>query len=187
MISLFAKVKTILLSGVPVLMLSLLSASAALLIVFGVLIFVIFDCLPLPSDEVLVSQFNSKKVCLEQLLKMSDEDEEFTTIARATTAPTYAGELPSNRRKLYCELFDQGELQYGIKRSDSGDVFFVVQTSCVGDCKGFARLQKRPHIMLHDLDKHSVFGFWCDHQQVAGDGAFRDLGNGWYIWRGLQF
>ncbi|MBX9879867.1 MAG: hypothetical protein K2Y22_15525 [Candidatus Obscuribacterales bacterium] len=146
-----------------------------------------FSLCSLPSDSDLISQFQKKKPVLLKLLEMSNEDEDFGKITREYLGPAWVGGMPKDRWQTYRELFDSLGLRYGVERFDNDDVLFVVATNLAGDAKGYAHLSHPPKRLVSSLKDSSLFGFWHDNPSLGGGPAYREIQDGWYLCRTIQF
>lgn len=172
--------------GCRVLFFGWLGAMSVLITVF-ILVFCVISFSSLPSDDELISQFQTKKAALTKLLEMSNDDEDFSRITRTYYDPGYVGNIPGNRWQAYRELFDSAGIRYGIERFDNDDVLFVISTSLAGDAKGYAHLARPPQHSVSNLMDKSAFGFWHDNPELGGGPAFRKIQDGWYLCRTLQY
>ncbi len=138
---------------------------------------------PFPSDNELISRFDSNRSDFEKILKMSREEKE---TLRITKYPLR--NMAESRQAEYHAAFRKIGL-YGIDRDlKRGNVFFLVATKLNSDVKGYAHLHKRPHVIKASLD--DPLAFWCERQDPDVSEratAFRELQDGWYIWREVNY
>ena len=130
----------------------------------------------------LQKDFQPKRADLETLLRMSDEDKEFTFIAPGFVNRSVGGSerstqyakidpqigLSEPRWDAYRAIFAREGIKNGIDHSIAGDVSIEIDT--VG-------LFKRGHVVGY---KHCAQNP-CDHNPVAGSmSSFQRLDGGWY-------
>lgn len=145
---------------------------------------------PFPSDAELMRRFDQNQSCFNELIKMSSEDKTVFRYQRARKDWT-PQEINEPRASVYKMLLRKvGGLGLMDRDPANGNVFFVVESRLDGDVKGFAYLRTRPHFVETSLD--DCLPFWCwsyHHDPTISDrrAAFRELRDGWYLWREIQF
>jgi hypothetical protein len=134
-----------------------------------------------PSDQVLLSQFQSHQAEFNKLLQMFLIDKRLGRVAYNFTRPENPGEIgiTQERLKEYRDLFDELDLSAGIEGYDEKDlVWFHASTqglSVTGSSKGFAYLLKPPKLIVDSLDGYRS----KDGRSFT---AFRHIEGNWYLY-----
>lgn len=134
-----------------------------------------------PSDQALLSQFQSHRSEFNHLLQMFVADKELGRVAYNFTRPANPAEIGISEQRLqeYKQLFDKLGLTAGIEGYDEKEViWFIASTQGLGvsgSAKGFTYLEKPPSLLVDSLDGYRS----KDGKSFT---AFRHLEGKWYLY-----
>ena len=159
-----------------------------------------------PSLAELQHDFAHKRTDLELILRMSDEDSDFSRIAptfvdrNTSQSPQSSGrymegnpgaQLPKSRWDAYREIYARNGIKLGIQRDSVGDAFIMVDSvgllnrghtsgylHCASESKGISSdLRYQPCVIGQDKGRRD---FISNPRQEAY--AFQRLADAWYAY-----
>jgi hypothetical protein len=159
-----------------------------------------------PSLAELQQNFANKQSDLELILRMSDEDSDFSRIAptfvdrNSGESPQSSGrymeenpsaQMPNSRWDVYRKTYARNSIKLGIQRDSAGDAFIMADSvgllnrghtsgylHCASDSKGIpSDLRYQPCVLGQEKGRRE---FSAEPRQEAY--SLQRLGNGWYAY-----
>jgi len=128
-----------------------------------------------PSDEELIYQLSINKPRYEQLIKMFRADYPLEVVAPTWQSPD--SQLSDHRWNEYKEIFDELDLDMGLRKWDKDSIWFLNSTRGMvtgGDSKGLIYRPENPSPLYKTLNERP-------HDLESGVRGYRKISDDWYI------
>lgn len=155
-----------LLAGIPII------AFLGFLAFFGYMIGVFKEH---PTDEELIAKLSESTPRYEQLITMFRADHPLTVVAPTWQSP--AGQLSEDRWNEYKNIFEELELDMGLRKWDDESIWFLNSTRGMvtgGDSKGLIYKPGNPIPLYSSLNERP-------HDLKSGVRAYKKISDNWYI------
>jgi len=128
-----------------------------------------------PTDEELISQLMENTPRYEQLIKMFRSDHPLTVVAPTWQSPD--GQLSNNRWNEYKVIFEELELDMGLRKWDAESIWFLNSIRGMvtgGDSKGLMYKPENPTPLYPSLNERP-------NDLESGVRAYKKIDENWYI------